>query len=71
MELTSIFDLELVAHIYSEDYREEPETPEKKNDTIQHKHRCSAHNGWYDNIKSAILNPKDIGIILIGVGIPH
>ena len=30
MELTLIFDLELVAHFNSEDYREEPETPERR-----------------------------------------
>ena len=30
MELTSIFDLELVAHINSDDYREEPETLERR-----------------------------------------
>ena len=30
MEVTLIFDLELVAHINSEDYREEPETPERR-----------------------------------------
>ena len=30
MELTSILEFELVAHIHSEDYREEPETPERR-----------------------------------------
>ena len=30
MELTSIFDLDLVAHFNSDDYREEPETLERR-----------------------------------------
>ena len=58
MEVTLIFDLELVAHINSGYYREESKTPETRKITITHDIDAKRIQiWWYDKLKMINWSP--------------